>query len=138
MGAKFRREQKKKALGLESLCLSLLEHSCSSRFEGAYGRGLIGTIDSIGTQILQELEYMEPVQEDAAANRRSVAMMRAMLIMMETRISMLEESAVPLEASVVIAKTHANTLELHVLHHQMSVGAEGFVGDVFKFEANPQ
>ena len=46
--------------------------------------------------------------------------------------------AAPLEASVAIAETHANTLELHVLHHQMSVGAEGFVSDVFKFGESPQ
>ena len=41
--------------------------------------------------------------------------------------------AAPLEASVAIAGTRANTLELHVLHHQTSVGAKGFAGDVFKF-----
>ena len=34
--------------------MSFLEHSYSSRFEGTYERGLFGTIDGIGTQILQE------------------------------------------------------------------------------------
>ena len=43
-----------------------------------------------------------------------------------------------LEESVVIAKTCADTLELHVLHHQTSVGTEGFTSDVFKFRASPQ
>ena len=37
-------------MGLELLCLSLIEYSYSSRFEGANGRELFGTIDSIGTQ----------------------------------------------------------------------------------------
>ena len=63
--------EKRRALGLESLCLSLLEHSCSSRFEGAYDRGLFGTVDGIGTQILLEPECMEPVQEDIAANTKT-------------------------------------------------------------------
>ena len=52
-------------MGLKSLYLSLLEHSYSSRFEGAYYRELFGTLDDIGTQILQESESMESVQEDA-------------------------------------------------------------------------
>ena len=48
--------------------MSLLEHSYSSRFEGAYDRGPFGTVDSIGTWILQEPKCIEPVQEDAIAN----------------------------------------------------------------------
>ena len=48
--------------------MSLREHSCSNPFEGTYARGLFGTIDGIGTQILQEPECMEPVQEDVAVN----------------------------------------------------------------------
>ena len=50
--------RKRRALGLESLCLSLLEHNCSSRFEGFYDRGLFGTLDGIGTQILLQPECM--------------------------------------------------------------------------------
>ena len=65
-------------------------------------------------------------------------MMRVMPIMMETRILMWEEMGTPLEASVAIAETHADTLELHVLHHQTRVGAKGFASEVFKFGASPQ
>ena len=35
------------------------EHSCSSHFEGAYDRGLFGTLDNIGIQILLQPECME-------------------------------------------------------------------------------
>ena len=65
-------------------------------------------------------------------------MMRAMPIMMDTSILMLEERAAPLEASVVVAETCADTLQLHILHHQMSIGAKGFAGDVLKIGASPQ
>ena len=43
-----------------------------------------------------------------------------------------------LKANVAIVETRANTLELHVLHHKTSVGAEGFASDFFKFGASPQ
>ena len=44
----------------------------------------------------------------------------------------------PLEASVAIAETRANTLKFHVLHHQTSIGTKGFAGDVFKIGASSQ
>ena len=44
--------RKRPPLGLESVCLSLLEHSCSSCVEGGGGTRVFGTIDSIGGQIL--------------------------------------------------------------------------------------
>ena len=52
------------------MCLSLLEHSCSSSVEGGAGTQVFGTVDGIGGQILQELESMEQVQ-DADENTRS-------------------------------------------------------------------
>ena len=63
--------RKRPPLGLESVCLSLLEHSCSSRIEGGGGTQVFGAIDGIGGQILQEPESMEQVQEDADGNTRS-------------------------------------------------------------------
>ena len=46
------------------MCLSLLEHSCSSSVEGGAGTRVFGTVDGIGSQILQEPESMEQVQKD--------------------------------------------------------------------------
>ena len=37
----------------------VLEHSCPSCFEGAYDRGLFGTIDDIGMQILPQPEWWD-------------------------------------------------------------------------------
>ena len=51
---------------------------------------------------------------------------------------MLKERGSPLEESVAIAESYANMLELHVLHHQTSVGAKGFTSDVVKFRARLQ
>ena len=44
----------------------------------------------------------------------------------------------PLETSVAISETRANTLELHVLHHETSIGGEGFAHDAFKLGASLQ
>ena len=63
--------RKRGPLGLESLCLSLLENSYSSRFEGAYDRGLFGILDDVGIQILLQPECMEPVQDDATTNTKT-------------------------------------------------------------------
>ena len=52
------------------MCLSLLEHSCSSRVEGGGGTRVFGTIDGNRNQILQEPESMEQVQEDVDGNTR--------------------------------------------------------------------
>ena len=65
-------------------------------------------------------------------------MMKEMPIMMETRVLMLEEKAALLEDSVAIAQTHSDTLELHVLPHQTSIGTERLVSDVYEFRASPQ
>ena len=56
-------------------------------------------------------------------------MMRAMPTMMEMR-----RGAGQPEASVAIAETYANMLELYVIHHQTSIGVEGFAGDVSNSE----
>ena len=53
-----------------TLCLSLVEHSSSSHFKGAYDRELCGIADGIGTQILLQPECMESVEEDAIANTK--------------------------------------------------------------------
>ena len=65
-------------------------------------------------------------------------MMRETLIMTETRIRCWRRGAAPLEESVAIVQTHDEMLELHVLHHQMSIGTEGLVSDVYKFRASLQ
>ena len=60
---------------------------------------MFGVVDDIGTQILQELEYMEQVQKDAGSNTRLVGgaqqRMREKPIMMETRILKVEERGSP-------------------------------------------
>ena len=40
------------------------------------------------------------------------------------------EEAAPLEKNVGIAQAHGDTLELHILPHQTSIGVEGLVSDV--------
>ena len=63
--------RKRAPLGLESVCLSLLEHSYSSSVEGGARTRVFGTVDGNGGQILQEPESMEQVQEDADEHTRS-------------------------------------------------------------------
>ena len=53
------------------MSLSLLEHRCSSRIEGGGGTRVFRNVDSIDSQMLQELESMEQDQEDADGNTRS-------------------------------------------------------------------
>ena len=122
--------------------VSLLEYSCSRGSEGTCYRGLFGTLDGISIQILQELECMESVQEDANGNTKlggGAQRWRERSRFWRRRGFLCwRRGTAPLEESVAIAQTHWNTLERHVLPHKMSIGTEGLINDVYEFRASPQ